>query len=218
MSEPDPFRSQLSTLAPAVDMPASRELFERSRATAGATRRWLLPAAVITLLLAGVLGVWALARGDGATTVPIAPIDGEQLTSGFDVLAIERTASPPGSIQRATNSAEFEATMALLDEGSPEATVDFEASTVAVFNAAGNECPRELTGFDVDSVTWSPRFAQPTGSGCDDVAITWAYVVAFDRSLFASMVRFRMPDDILGAAPVIDEPELGSPFEWIAVE
>lgn len=76
MPEHDPFATRLAALAPTVDMTASRLMFERNRShDVRAKRRWLLPAAVTTLLIAGVVGVWAIARPDQRSIAPVDSVD-----------------------------------------------------------------------------------------------------------------------------------------------
>lgn len=76
MPEHDPLTTRLSALAPTVDMTASRLMFERHRSRdVPAKRRWLLPAAVAALLIAGVVGVWAIARPDQRSVAPVNSVD-----------------------------------------------------------------------------------------------------------------------------------------------
>ncbi len=76
MPEHDPFATRLAALAPTVDLTASRLMFERHRSHDVPTkRRWLLPAAVTTLLIAGVVGVCAIARPDQRSVAPVNSVD-----------------------------------------------------------------------------------------------------------------------------------------------
>ncbi len=218
MSEPvDPFAA-LGALAPAVDMPASRELFDRSRSAPGGARtRWLLPAAVVTLLIAGLVGVWAIARDDDSSTIPVSPA---AETAGYQVLLVAQSRSgfegDSGTIDVATDDESFAAVLEPLAE-SGDLTVDFGRSIVAVFTIAGNACPPEIGGFDVDGATWTPRFVYGT-EPCDDVGLTWAYVVAFDRDGLGASISLTLPPDTLdGFTGGLDAP---GPEHWevIAVE
>lgn len=214
----DPLVTGLSALAPSVDMEASRDLFERSRsAQSGVRTRWLLPAAVVTLLIAGLVGVWAIARDDDSSTLPVSPADE---TAGYQVLLVAQSRSgfegESGTIDVATDNDSFAAVLEPV-AASGDLAVDFGRSIVAVFTIAGNACPPEIGGFDVDGTTWTPRFVYDAGP-CDDVGLTWAYVVAFDRDGLGSSISFTLPADTLdGFTGGLDEP---GPDHWetIAVE
>ncbi len=226
MSErsPDTLATQLQSLAPTVDMDAARRLFDRDRIEQGDRRRWLLPAAVIALLVAGVVGIWALAR-DNDGVVPadrVEPTDEEaesSRTPSFDVLLVVETTAPAGSIQTATNADELSTALSPLASPPTELEVDVERAVVGVFNVEGDACPLELIGFDISGVennVWSPRF-QATQEACDNIGLTWAFVVAFDRAVFGPSVTFVMPSDSPTGSS-IDESEPGDEFEMIAVE
>jgi hypothetical protein len=226
-STSDPFVAQLAALAPAVDLDASRELFEHHRARPVSSRRWLLPAAAVTLLIAGVVGVWALAGDGESSTISVTPVEtstpietttpggiepGDLEPDGFEVLLTEWTSAPGGTIVTAVDESELEEALRPITGPHDGLDVDFESSIVAVFNVAGTACPLEFVGFDTSGDVWSPELRE-SGEGCGDAGVTWAYVVAFDRSLFGSVATFAFPS--FGGG--VDAPGSDG-FEVIAVE
>jgi hypothetical protein len=226
-STSDPFVAQLAALAPVVDHDASREFFERHRARPVTSRRWLLPAAAVTLLIAGVVGVWALAGDGESSTISVTPIEtstpietttpggiepGDLEPDGFEVLLTEWTSAPGGTIVTAVDESELEEALRPITGPHDDLDVDFESSIVAVFNVAGTACPLEFAGFDTSGDVWSPELRE-SGEECGDAGVTWAYVVAFDRSLFGSVATFAFPS--FGGG--VDAPGSDG-FEVIAVE
>lgn len=201
--------SRLARLAPEVDMDASRALFERSRASSSPGRRVLLPAAVVALLVAGVLGLWAFARdhtaeapatpvattsaGDPTDAPPIDPVP------GFEIVAIEETALEFGTILAATdeNRAATLWTEVSGSDGMFAPFVDFDRRYVVAFTLPDDACPDRLVGFAEvpgDRLTLQPEFEPPPG-GCNEPLITRTYVVALDRPGLPMDITFRLPRD-----------------------
>jgi hypothetical protein len=233
---PDPFVARLSALAPTVDMTASRSLFDRHRVRPAATRRWLLPAAVITLLIAGVVGVWALARPEGTVTAPVAtvddPSDGQPDqavgSDDYQLLAVGRTTRAAGTVEIATTTEQRDDALDAFTDERIEVTTDMSRSIIVVLNVAGNSCPYTLDGFDVVDAVWSPRLVE-SGRDCNDIGLTWAYVVAIDRDRLGSGVTFRLPPESGGGEATAnldlpatdvpaDGPATGDEFVMLAVE
>ena len=69
----DPLATQLARIAPEVDVPAGRAVFEQRRSRPGPPR-WLLPAAVVALVVAGVVGLLAVTGDDDSGDVPVSPV------------------------------------------------------------------------------------------------------------------------------------------------
>jgi hypothetical protein len=174
----DPFVARLAALAPAVDLDASRELFERHRQRPVTSRRWLLSAAAVTLLVAGVVGVWAIARTGDSSTVPVAPTgtstaddptDGEVTAEPdvdqpvddvamtwpatgdeFVMLAVEETQLEFGSILVADDAEDFGQMWAQSFDEAEQPTVDFDHLVAAAFTLPDDACPDILTHFDLE--------------------------------------------------------------------
>jgi hypothetical protein len=224
---PDPFVARLAALAPTVDRVASRQFFERHRTRPAASHHWLLSAAVVTIVIAGVVGVWALARDGDSPTVSVTPIEttipidtttpvdttnpGAVELGEFDVLLVAETSASAGTIATAVTNSELDEALRPITGPHDDLDVDFESSIVAVFNVAGTACPLEVVGFDTTSNVWAPRL-RGSGESCDDIGVTWAYVVAFDRSLFGSQATFALPvGDATVKPPDAEEFEV---FAW----
>ena len=208
----DSVATRLERLAPEVDMEASRALFEASRSRSGTpVRRRLLPAAVIALLVAGVIGLWAIARDDTAeapanpivtTTIGGDPVDGPPVdpVPGFEMIAVRETALAFGTILAATDEGEVATlwTQVSGSVGTFAPFVDFDHRYVVAFTLPDDACPDRLVGFaDVssgDGPTVRPEFEPPPG-GCDQPLITRTYVVAVDRPARPMDITFLLPRD-----------------------
>lgn len=86
----------LEALAPAVDLPAARELFERERVRPrGRPSKVLLPAAAVLVVL-GLAGIWAVANSRQNPTTPVSTIAPVPATTPVPDPAVETTSEPDG--------------------------------------------------------------------------------------------------------------------------
>lgn len=203
----DPLATSLARLAPAVDLGASRELFERSRdggAVAEAPHRGrerrLLAAACVVLLVAGVAGVWAIADRDEPAPVggPAVAVPGDG--TEFEVLAVEPVADPDARSIRAAGT--YDDLVSIVSRFgptfAPRATeVDFGTQVAVVFERGGSSSPDDLTRFDATGGTWIAQFERPSGD-IEDVGLGYAYLVAVERSALIGIGSFVMPREQRG--------------------
>ena len=216
---PDELANALARLAPAVDEPASRELFDRERGAhrPGDGRVWLAAAAAI-VLVCGVVGVWALARNDGgtvpldppSTTAPPAFAGPATEGNGYDTLLVAETNAGFGNAVLATGEAGYQSAWADLLAGGTPPTVDFDRSVALVMTRPDNACPDTIVEFTVrpgDPPTWTPEF-EDLSEGCTDPLLSWLYVVAIDRDRLGDAARIVIP-----AAEIYDVNELVLEYE-----
>ncbi len=198
---PHTLAEQLRALEPSVDMEASRKVFDRGRSQHEPSRRWFLPAAVLSMLVAGVVGIWALA-GDDDGTVPADAVDPADPTGEeFELLALSPTTRTAGTIETATDAEQLAAALAPLTDEAIDVEIDHDKTLAVLFNVPGNSCPWKLDRFEVDGDIWIPQFSE-TGGDCNDVGLTWAYVVGIDRSVLGDSVTFRIPNEFGGGSTV----------------
>ena len=163
MSEftPDALTARLARLAPAVDLPAGRDLFDRTRSSGSGRNRptWWLAAAVVALATAGAIAVWAVARDHSSeVTAPLPSIDGRQLSW-------TRSAPTPGA-DTGFALIEDAATLAAAIEpsGGEVPLVDFRHWAVVSVALPLDRC--EAMGLadyevDADRGTWTLRLGPP---------------------------------------------------------
>ncbi len=209
----DLLADRLARLAPDVDMAASRARFEARRdggehaGSPGPRRTRLLAAAVLALLVAGLVGLIALTRGGDPATVP-ADRPGSTLAPPaatgveFDLLLVEQVDAPFHELSIAADRAELDAAWAALDlpPTYPPPAVDFERRVAVVLTRPDNACPDTLARFRVDGSTWTPVFEVETGA-CNEPLLSWLYVVAVDRSAVTPHLTVHVPADELYGAP-----------------
>lgn len=232
---PDSFTEQLDRLAPTVDMPASRAQFERA-VTGSRRQSLLLPAAVITLLLAGVVGLWALSREPGPeapATAPDATADSTHpdgpiaAGAGFEVVHVAQTEVGFGIAELLTAPDQYEDWM---NPGPGVPDIDFERNVALILTRSDNACPDGLTHFMVTTPeagvpVWTPQFEE-LASACDDPLLSWLYVVKLDRQAIGPAATIRVPaDEIYGVSEQLiefraqaDGPTRPQPDEVVTLE
>lgn len=200
----DVLTERLARLAPEIDVGASRELFERRRDGGGAgsprRRPWLI-AAAIALLLGGVVGLFAIARNDGAvtpadqSTVPGDTVARPPATgSEFEVLGVEQIDAPFHRLFIVDDRPAYDAAMSELDPGLDRPVVDFDRHVAVVLTRPDNACPDALARFELDGSTWSPAF-EPETTGCDEPLLSWLYVIGIDRATVAPTLTVTIAAD-----------------------
>jgi hypothetical protein len=220
MREQSDFTTQLSRLAPEVDEAAARELFERRRRSRPPSR-WLLPAAAVVLILAGVVGL-VVVTGDDAgapagpvdTTVPdepdaaLRPAPGETVFAGeehFDVVIVAETTVGFGNAELVTSEDELSSLWAEWNPGVDQPAVDFAGSVALVMTRPDNACADVVTQFEVTgesgTAAWTPVF-EALEDECVDPLLSWLYAVAIDRVPLGDRALIRVP-----SAPVYDVAE-----------
>ena len=237
----DPLAHQLARLAPTVDMVESRAVFENG--CGGTTRgggdgpRWWLAAAVLVLVVGGIVGLWALTRDD--TTAPATPVDepaeepeaDDKVTEGivepgdgFEVLLVAETNLAFGQAWVATDQETYD------EIGNPDPgglEPDFATSIALLTVQPDNACPDTLVRFEVapgaDGVpVWTPMFEEQA-EACEDPLLSWMYVVTIDRVALGDEAVLRIPADdvfdvdeqllryVAGAAeqaPAVEDPDV----------
>lgn len=215
----DPLATALARLAPHVDLGASRELFERARdggtesePPSPRTQRWMLAAACVVLLVAGVAGVWAIAGRDepvpGATSNPSMPGDGTE----FEVIAVEPVAESDARSIRAAGT--YDDLVSIVSRFGPAfaplaADVEFETHVAVVLERIGGFSPDELDRFDLRGDEWVAAWREP-GGDTEDVGIGYAYLVAVERSALSGIDWFVLPAEQLGST-ILDEQRVAVP-------
>lgn len=222
---PDQLAQQLARLAPEVDVPAGRDLFERSRAGGRDGRpgapRWLLPAAVVVLVVAGLAGIWAV-TGNDEPTIPAGPVDDAEDSavtegtvtegSGYEVVHVAESSTAFGSAELVTTDDQYDA---MMNPGPDVPPIDFSSNVALVMTRPDNACPDALTRFDIapdasGTSVWTPVF-EDLSTACDDPLLSWIYVVVIDRTVLGAAATIRIPAD-----EVYDVPEQILPFESAA--
>ncbi|MDW3213791.1 MAG: hypothetical protein R8G01_07340 [Ilumatobacteraceae bacterium] len=195
MPEHDPLTARLTALAPTVDMTASRLMFERHRShDVPAKRRWLLPAAVATLLIAGVVGVWAIARPDQRSVAPVNSVDdgsgdgSDPEPSEPDLTATDVVLPLPAVGEPRLHTGTFGAVW----------VVHHDDGTVSVLNAVR---PRSEAD-DGDPVEGLGHLVQPTEGGRSFVGREYVWD-AHGRTLNGPRTA-----DLVGFAGVVDAGEV----------
>ncbi len=225
----DPLANALARLAPDVDPTASREVFERARdAGAGGepspTRdRWMLAAACVLLLVAGVAGIWVLAGGGGDDRAPAAPpADGttEPTTADsapprgdgteFRLIAME----PVGDFDRrgidvADTRAELDELLAGYRESFDRyaGDVDPRSEVAVVIERPDNSCPVEFDRFTPVGDAWRVEWSENPAGACPDIGLGWVYLLAVDRSALDGVTSIVLPAEQLGSTEL---PELSA--------
>ncbi len=211
MPETD-FAAQLARLAPEVDEAAARRMYERHRQPSG-TPRWLLPAAVVVLIVVGVTGL-VLMRGDDATA-PVSPVDdalrpseGETLIADeeyFDVVTVAETTVGFGNAALVGSTEELDSLWAGWNPGVEQPDVEFAEAVALVMTRPDNACADVVTRFEVTDrngvSTWTPVFEEQADV-CADPLLSWLYVVAIDRAALGGRA-----DIVVPAAELYDVPE-----------
>lgn len=194
----DDLATALATLAPEVDEPASRELFERrrSRATSAGSRRWLV-AAVVTLVVGGLVGVWSLGRGDDGTVPLDPPADPSSgpLTEGdgYETVLVTETDAGYGDAWLVTDQAGYDE---IMNPGSDVPAIDFDRVAVLVMTRPDNACADTITRFEREPGDSGPILTpvfEDLSSACEDPLLSWLYVVAIDRSVLGDAATIRIP-------------------------
>lgn len=220
MSDQTDFTTRLGRLAPEVDEPAARELFDRHRQGQPAPR-WLMSAAAVVLIAAGVVGL-VVVTGDDAeapatrvdTTVPdepdaaLRPAPGEALIAGeehFDVITVAETTVGFGNAELVMSDDELTALWAEWNPGVDQPAVDFAGSVALVMTRPDDACADVVTQFEVtnqnDLPVWMPVFESLVDT-CDVPLLSWLHVVAIDRAALGDEALIRVP-----AVEVYDVPE-----------
>jgi hypothetical protein len=212
--------TRLARLSPEVDEAAARSLFERRRQPQPG-RRWLMPAAAVVLVVAGVVGLALVATDDASapvapadTTVdnepdvPLRPAPGENLTAGeghFDVITVAETTVGFGNADLVMSEDDLASLWAEWNPGVDRPAVDFGRNVVLVMTRPDNACADIVTRFDVadqdGTAVWTPVFEE-LATACDDPLLSWLHVVAIDRAALGDEARIRVP-----AADVYGVPE-----------
>ena len=219
MPEQTDFTTQLARLAPEVDEAAAKDVFERHRQPTG-TPRWLLPAAVVVLIVAGVTGL-VLVTGDDAdapatpvaTTTPDAddaalrPEPGETLVAGeehFDVITVGQTTVGFGNAELIGSTDELSTLWAEWSPGIDQPVVDFGSRVALVMARPDNACADVVARFDVTNpdgvATWTSVFEEQS-NGCEDPLLSWLYVVAIDRTALGDRAAIVVPAAELYGVP-----------------
>lgn len=212
MSEQTDFTSQLSRLAPEVDEAAAKAVFERHRQPSGSPR-WLLPAAVVVLIVAGVAGIVLMDSEDA--TAPMSPVDeallppdGETLTVGqeyFDVVAVAETTVGFGSAALVGSTDELASLWAEWNPGVDQPAVDFGSTVALIMTRPDNACADVVTRFEVTNrngvATWAPVLEE-LADACTNPLLSWLYVVVIDRGALGDRA-----DIVVPAAEPYDVPE-----------
>ena len=211
MPETD-FAQQLARLAPEVDEAAAKDVFERHRQPSG-TPRWLLPAAVVVLIVVGVTGL-VLMRGDDATA-PVSPVDdalrpheGETLIADeayFDVATVAETTVGFGNAALVGSTDELESLWVDWNPGVAQPDVAFAEVVALVMTRPDDACADVVTRFEVTdrngTSTWTPVFEE-RADACVLPLLSWLYVVAIDRAALGDRA-----DIVVPAAELYDVPE-----------
>ncbi len=212
--------TQLARLSPEVDEAAARSLFERRRQPQPG-RRWLMPAAAVVLVVAGVVGLALVAADDASapaapadTTVPdepdapLRPAPGETLIAGedhFDVITVAETTVGFGNAELVTSDDELASLWAEWNPGVDRPEVDFSDDVALLMTRPDDACADVVTRFGVTeqdgTAVWVPVFEQLT-EACRQPLLSWLHVVAIDRAALGDEARIRVP-----AADVYDVPE-----------
>ena len=147
-------------------------------------QRWMLAAACVVLLIAGVAGVWAIAGRDEPDPVagPVdgAPGDGTE----FRVVAREPVGEPDTrSLRAAGTPDELDALLQPYgaDVVVEASAIDLESEVAFVIVRNGNSCPDDLARFEPTGDDWVAVW-EDQGGDCDDVGLSWVYVVALERA------------------------------------
>lgn len=202
MPETD-FAAQLARLAPEVDEAGAKSVFERHRQPSG-TPRWLLPAAVVVLIVVGVTGL-VLMRGDDATA-PVSPVDdalrpneGETLIADegyFDVVTVGETTVGFGNAALVGSTEELDSLWAGWNPGVEQPDVEFAEAVALVMTRPDNACADVVTWFEVTDrngvSTWTPVFEE-RADACEDPLLSWLYVVAIDRAALGDRADIVVP-------------------------
>ncbi|MEQ8436711.1 MAG: hypothetical protein RIB65_04415 [Ilumatobacter fluminis] len=202
MPETD-FAAQLARLAPEVDEAGAKSVFERHRQPSG-TPRWLLPAAVVVLIVVGVTGL-VLMRGDDATA-PVSPVDdalrpneGETLIADegyFDVVTVGETTVGFGNAALVGSTEELDSLWAGWNPGVEQPDVEFAEAVALVMTRPDNACADVVTRFEVTDrngvSTWTPVFEE-RADACEDPLLSWLYVVAIDRAALGDRADIVVP-------------------------
>jgi hypothetical protein len=204
----DPLATKLARLAPEVDVPAAHAVFERHRSRSGPPR-WLLPAAVVSLVVAGVVGLLVVTGDDDVPVSPVAtttpadrtlrPGPGETLVAGpddFEVVLVAETTVGFGNAELVTSADALDRLWTEWDPGSEQPAVDFVGDVVLVMTRPDDACADTITRFDVtdaDGVPlWTPLFEVPPG-GCEEPLLSWLYVVTINRTSLGERATIRIP-------------------------
>ncbi|TDT17235.1 hypothetical protein BDK89_2843 [Ilumatobacter fluminis] len=202
MPETD-FAAQLARLAPEVDEAGAKSVFERHRQPSG-TPRWLLPAAVVVLIVVGVTGL-VLMRGDDATA-PVSPVDdalrpndGETLIADeayFEVVIVAETTVGFGNAALVGSTEELDSLWAGWNPGVEQPDVEFAEAVALVMTRPDNACADVVTRFEVTNrngvSTWIPVFEE-RADACEDPLLSWLYVVAIDRAALGDRADIVVP-------------------------
>ena len=200
--------SDLSRLAPEVDLAASRDLFERRRARgrrAGRARFAAVAAAVVLMLGIGVTAVVATGRdttldvgGEGTggvapgSSVPAPVVPTPSTEVAFEVLAMEQASEPMGTLRAAVDPAGLDALWTGIGFADDPPAVDLAQSVVVSMTIPDDACPPTLTAFDRDGSVLTPVFVEPAG-GCVRPLFSKTFVVAIARSSVEPRFTLRLP-------------------------
>ena len=220
MSDQTDFTTRLGRLAPEVDEPAARELFDRHRQRQPAPR-WLMSAAAVVLIVAGVVGLIVVAamtprllplrstrRCPTNQTRALRPAPGETVIAGedhFDVITVAETTVGFGNAELVMSDDELTSLWAEWNPGVDQPAVDFAGSVALVMTRPDDACADVVTRFEVtkqnDLPVWMPVFESLVDT-CDVPLLSWLHVVAIDRAALGDEAQIRVP-----AAEVYDVPE-----------
>lgn len=220
MPETTDLTTQLARLAPQVDEVAARELFERRRQPQPVPR-WLMPAAAVVLIVAGVVGLVVVTADDAEA--PAAPVDttvsdepdaavrpapGETLIAGeehFDVITVAETTVGFGNAELVMSEDELTSVWTEWNPSVEQPAVEFAGNVALVMTRPDNACADVVTRFEVSeqngTAVWTPVFEE-LADACADPLLSWLYVVAIDRPALGEHARIRVP-----AADLYDVPE-----------
>lgn len=206
----DDLAERLRRLEPAVDMTASRALFERSR-TAPAVPRWLMPAAAALLIVGGIVGLFALGSGDDDVRPSAETDPADERTTvtegdGYDTVLVAEARTGFGNAELVTSDEQLDALWAEWTPGPDRPPVDFDRSVALVTTRPDNACPDTLVRFerapvDASPATWTAVF-EDLSEACNDPLLSWIYVVAIDRSVLGSSSTIVLP-----AQEIFEVPE-----------
>lgn len=205
----DPLANALARLAPAVDLGASRELFERARDGGAESeppsprdRHWMLVASVL-LLVIGVIGVWVVAGRDG--NAPAVTPAGEPGT-GNEFRVVAREPVDEGDTRRLRAADTPDDLDALVQPYGADLVIEASAIDLAtdvalVIVRNGNSCPDELARFEPTGDEWVAVWEEQ-GGDCEDIGLGWVYLVAVERSA------------LIGIQWFVDPAQQQGPLSW----